>query len=906
MAESDRDRNLLVGVLALQMDFVSRDQLIEAMQIWLTNRDEKLEDLLCTRGLINKATCDFLSDLAAKHLELHAQDLERSLSALSSLSSIENKLDDLQDAEITQVFSRAKKLQATDETLDSGATSQSVPGSAKPAEGDPERRESTRFHVLRPYAKGGLGIVSVARDNELNREVALKEIRGNHAHDEVSRTRFLVEAEVTGRLEHPGIVPVYSLGQSKAGTPFYVMRLIRGNSLKEAIADFYDAKNRSRPAEERRIHFRDLVKRLIDVCQAIDYAHSRGVLHRDLKPGNIMLGRYGETLVVDWGLAKTIGREETQKNLDEATLVPSSGEGSTDTRFGSVVGTLAYMSPEQAEGLVDSLGPRSDVYCLGATLYSVLTGESPIEKSSTIKMVDNIRTGRFAPVKQRNPDADSALAAICEKAMSLEPNDRYPTAASLMEDLERWLADVPVEAYPEPWLKRLGRFAKRHRTLVASLLAVLVVSIPALSIFGIIVSSKNRQLTEIQTDLRDLAVSSLSAAERQLRSTPGLEQFRNQVMQESFDTLDRLHTALSDDKQLAEYLANSARLSANQLARTNKSLEGQERMDFAIDLQRQILSEAADQDQQKRRLSQMLRDLSGIQMRNGRLPQAKESIDESIVLINELRDLMREDLDLDQTEGLTQLAEIGVQYDFWDLEEALVSAKQSVRLLGNVVRQKSKTDADITSWLLARAWEGRLLDELGRHGEARTAFEKAIGQARNILKQKPGSRNFQYTLSRLLHWDARGSVRERQDVDDAELASCKLQIDEAVEMMATLHSDYPESEGFHANYGDALIDHALIRWKADANLEPALKICNQAITTLKQLTETSDSPGNKEYLGLALLNKAEILGEAGQTEAAKEPLSSSISLLESASREVPDSQRLKALVERVHELQENS
>ena len=166
----------------------------------------------------------------------------------------------------------------------------------------------TRYRILRPHAEGGLGAVFVAHDEELHREVALKEILERHVHNTQSRLRFLLEAEVTGGLEHPGIVPVYGLGQHEDGRPYYAMKFIRGESLKSAIAKFHLADNPNRDPGERAISMRRLLTHFVDVCEATAYAHSRGVLHRDLKPANVMLGKYGETLVVDWGLAKPLGR----------------------------------------------------------------------------------------------------------------------------------------------------------------------------------------------------------------------------------------------------------------------------------------------------------------------------------------------------------------------------------------------------------------------------------------------------------------------------------------------------------------------------------------------------------------------------------------------------------------------
>src|SRR5205085_4186709 len=163
------------------------------------------------------------------------------------------------------------------------------------------------------------------------------------------------------------------------GRPYYAMRFIRGDSLKDAVERYHNEAHGPRPVGdvgERAVQFRKLLGRFIDVCQAIDYAHSRGVLHRDLKPGNIMLGKYGETLVVDWGLAKAAGKAEHCNSPAEGTLSPTSGSAVEPTQMGTALGTPAFMSPEQAAGRLDELGPATDVYSLGATLYQVLTGQA--------------------------------------------------------------------------------------------------------------------------------------------------------------------------------------------------------------------------------------------------------------------------------------------------------------------------------------------------------------------------------------------------------------------------------------------------------------------------------------------------------------------------------------------------
>ena len=193
------------------------------------------------------------------------------------------------------------------------------------------------------------------------------------------------------------------------------------------------------------------------------YAHSRGVLHRDLKPGNVMLGKYGETLVVDWGLAKAVGRTDATKIDEEGTLKPSSGSGVAATQMGSAIGTPSYMSPEQAAGQLDRVGPASDVYSLGATLYTLLTGQAPFHEDDRGQLLQKVQQGDFKAPRQVTRAVPAPLEAVCLKAMARQPEDRYPTARALALDIEHWLADEPVSAWPEPVVVRAQRWTRRHR-----------------------------------------------------------------------------------------------------------------------------------------------------------------------------------------------------------------------------------------------------------------------------------------------------------------------------------------------------------------------------------------------------------------------------------------------------------
>ncbi len=412
--------------------------------------------------------------------------------------------------------------------------------------------DGQRFRILRPHARGGLGAVFVALDIELHREVALKQILEKHADDPVSRQRFVAEAEITGGLEHPGVVPVYGLGTDAGGHPYYAMRFIKGDSLKEAIDRFHKAEALKKDPGRRSLDLRKLLRRFTDVCNAIDYAHSRGVIHRDLKPANIIVGKHGETLVVDWGLAKAVGRADP--SVGEQTIGPSSG-GSSETLPGSALGTPAYMSPEQARGDLGRLGPRSDVYSLGATLYCLLVGKPPFEGEDLGGILRAVHEGQFVRPTQHDPALDKALEAVCLKAMATEPEGRYPTAKAVADDLDRWMADEPVAAWREPFSRRSRRWARRNRTAVTALAASLLVALAGTGAVLAVQTQSNGRLTKANGAL-EAANTRVTEANAELKSANAREKQRFNL---AMDAIKLFHGEVSEDLLMKEKLFDGLR-----------------------------------------------------------------------------------------------------------------------------------------------------------------------------------------------------------------------------------------------------------------------------------------------------------------------------------------------------------
>lgn len=374
------------------------------------------------------------------------------------------------------------------------------------------------FALLRPHASGGLGHVSLARDERLGREVAVKQIRPDLAYDANARRRFLAEATITGQLEHPNIVPVYALGTDQQGRPYYAMKLVKGRTLGEAVAEHY------RSATPPRLAFNDLLRRFVAVCQAVAFAHSRGVIHRDLKPANIMLGEFGETLVLDWGLAKRIdlGPERAAGSHPSARGDGGGGDGTAPaspaaTAAGKALGTPAYMPPEQAGGHAGRVGPAADVYGLGAVLYQILTGRPPYADAPTAGVgqpADVLRKVAAGPPQRPSsvrPGVPAALEAVCLKAMGRRPGDRYGGADELAREVERWLADEPVAAFSDPPAARAARWVRRHRGLALGLTGALVVAVVALSVGSVVI----RRQRDAEAAARLAAEQSGSVAEKE-------------------------------------------------------------------------------------------------------------------------------------------------------------------------------------------------------------------------------------------------------------------------------------------------------------------------------------------------------------------------------------------------------
>lgn len=487
-----------MGAYALKSDWINAGQLVAAVEAWSAETSRPLTEFLVEQRSLRREELPLLEVLWLK-----------------SMAG-------------TQPTAPA----ALDETAAS-ADSPPVDGSglrfAEPpaaADGDSQPADHRRFVVERELAAGGLGQVCVARDPRLNRVVALKEIRSALRRHPAGRARFQREAEITGALEHPAIVPLYEAGLDPDGAPWYAMRLLTGETLRDKALAFH--RNGGDESGHSGVEFRRLLGALVSACQGVAFAHSRGIIHRDIKPANIMVGERGEAVVIDWGLAK---RTEAEGAESDAGVADELADGAADapgpglTVAGTALGTPGFLSPEQARGDLAAIHQASDVFGLGAALYFLLTGKPLYEGEDSGSTLSRARHCEFIRPRQVRPAIPAALEAICLKALRAEPRERYSGVDALRGDLERWLADEPVSVHPEPWLQRGFRFARRNRSLVALGGAALLVIAATASTFSILLGrqagiadlarGKAVQLAEDKSELLVLEQAARTEAEQQ-------------------------------------------------------------------------------------------------------------------------------------------------------------------------------------------------------------------------------------------------------------------------------------------------------------------------------------------------------------------------------------------------------
>ena len=391
---------------------------------------------------------------------------------------------------------------------------------------------STRYNIQDEVGHGGMGAVLRVWDEDLRRHLAMKVMLGKGVGSDSGDTpgvdprlvaRFLEEAQITGQLDHPGIVPVHELGLDAEGRVYFTMKLVQGRTLRNVFDEL--SRGEGGWTQTR------VLGLILKVCEAMSYAHAKGVIHRDLKPANVMVGRYGEVYVMDWGLAKVLSRED-DKNIrvrpsespDRGVVTSERHESSEEmpsspllTIDGDVVGTPAYMPPEQARGDLATMGPHSDVYAVGAMLYHLLAGHVPYvppgKRLSSRDIWEHVQEGPPHSLDKEASDAPAELVAICERAMARDVSGRYPEVSALSEDLSSFLEGRVVHAYETGAWAETRKWMQRNKPLAASLVAVVLAVVAGGLAFAVKADEATKAATMARQNERE-AKDNLTVAQR--------------------------------------------------------------------------------------------------------------------------------------------------------------------------------------------------------------------------------------------------------------------------------------------------------------------------------------------------------------------------------------------------------
>ncbi|MFI5454747.1 MAG: protein kinase [Isosphaerales bacterium] len=857
----DTERNLLFGVVAFQNGAVDADRLAEATAAWVSDPALPLADLFVHRGLITAEQKTEVEKVVAHELEVHGGDPQSTLAATMDGRSL---------AAIREAAGSDSALEAKLNLLDQVQGGHVVLRTLSP--GETESRD--RYTLTHLHAKGGMGRVWLARDGALGRQIALKELRPDQAGNSIVFSRFLYEAKITAQLEHPGIVPVYELGEGKA--PYYTMRFVRGRTLSEAIRAYH--KKRA-AGEAGSIGMMELLTAFVSVCHAVAYAHSRGIIHRDLKGQNVVLGDFGEVMVLDWGLAKRFGPDQQEEGLDQETTgmipaeppadpkqasvgtgiadpnqddgciipeshdlhpgpasspssngsanhrsssgsnpgrrpSPESGAGPEGTMQGQLLGTPAYMAPEQAQKRHDLVDQRTDVYGLGAILYEILTGRPPFIGPKTAEIIRKVCQEAATPPRQIVAEIAPSLEAVCLKALRKLPAERYASAAELAQEVQRWLADLPVQAYSEPWTSRARRWARRHKTLVSTAGGLLVTATIALAISTVLVSREKKEaeaqgqqarhavqmltkvadagfddhLDPLQKEFLEDALAYYEQFTSLVSKDPAVRLEHGRVYQQMGDIQRKLgrlpkseqsyRKAIEILKPLANHmsaghepkraLARTCTLLSDLLVRSGGD-HGQAEPLYrrAIEIQQALASAPTAAAEDLLRLGQTLKSQAELLRLNGKFPQARPVYDQAIAELERAHTTTAKHAEIRDELALAIEARGWIHRELGDLTNAEEDFRRALDLLDKLVAEFPTVPRHRESLAKVCNSLGILGQETGRLDEAEAQLRREIPLVERLTQDFPDRPEYRRELARALNVFG-GVLRLQGNVVEAE------------------------------------------------------------------------------------------------------------------------------------------
>ncbi len=710
-------------------------------------------------------------------------------------------------------------------------------------------------------------------------KLRLKELRPDQTDNSIVFSRFLYEAKITAQLEHPGIVPVYELGEGD--TPYYTMRFVKGRTLSEGIRAFHKKRAVGEADSVERIA---LLTAFIGVCQAVAYAHSRGIIHRDLKGQNVVLGDFGEVMVLDWGLAKRVSPDQdgtssthelepsssdasppddnlatvashpaiddqdpdlTLPSIPEASAGsaerphsstglngsaerhsaanangsdqkllhsrpsngqrrnPESGAGPEGTMQGQLLGTPAYMAPEQAQGRHDLVNERTDVYGLGAILYEILTGRPPFIAPKTAEIVRKVCNEAPTPPRQIVADISPALEAVCLKALQKASHERYTTAAELAQEVQRNLADEPVTAFEEPWTHRVLRWARKHKTLVSSAAALLITAVIGFAVSTILVAGERNE------------------AEAQGKQARTAVQMLTKVKDIGFDEqLDPLQK---------EFLT------------------------AAIEYYEQFTSRVSQDPAVRLEHGRIYQQMGDIQRKLGKLPESEQAYRKSIEILEPLARHSRGGQEPSRALARTRtlLADLLVRRG--DKGDAEPLYKQAAETQAAIVAAKDATSEDHLRLGQTLRSQGDLLRLNGQPAQAKPVYGRALAVLNQALATDPKHPEVRNELA--LASDARGWINREL----GEIKAAGQDYRHSLDLLEKLVTDFPTAPRYRESMAKACNSLGLLE-ETTGSLVEAENYYRRELPLVDRLAQDfPDHPEHSRELARTLWNLGNVL-----------------------------------------------
>ena len=921
-------RDLLVVALALQAEHIDVAQFTSLVRLWSSDKSRRIEELIAEHEYLETNGIEEVRRLVERKVKRFDGDVRMALASVMD-DRLDVALQELSGSEIAGLVSELRD------------PAQVTYMATLPISG--ERTE--RYSLTGIHAEGGLGRVWLARDNELQRRVALKELHPERAGEPEAVRRFLREAQITGQLDHPNIIPVYDLGRHEEdGQPYYTMRFVQGRTLAGSIEKFHE---QSEKHKSRKMALVELLNALVSVCHAVSYAHSKGVTHRDIKPANILVGPFGDVVLLDWGLAKAVEVLDS----DKSAIGLASVAGGWETVAGGPMGTPAYMAPEQAAGILSQINEKTDIYGLGTVLFHILTGRPPHQAAaleSSKDFCERIAGCRSPTTRSLRSSVPRTLDAICAKAMSRYPADRYDSATDLAQEIQRYLADEPVVAYVESWPERFVRWLRRHRRwALASATAVCLVAVVS-GVAAVWINqarqqeSRQRRRAEAAQIVADASRAEavqhfqtaraavdtwLTGTSEALRYHPAAQSVREQLLKEAAKDYrafvsaspeiavetGRAHLRLGDVERLLgnHDEAEQAYRNGTMVLKRIEADGGPDRLSLVADIassriklamlyaetgQPSRAAELLDNTLQQLRpiqdvqptpinevvlLAQVLMNQGELLSRRGEFAKARNPLVEAVELLEHL--IQQDLLSTQQFETLAKAHTVltKVYEQLGDHSQAEKQIRRAIARLDVLDSLKSNHPPVLEGIAAAHIYHASLLRVMGQIDEEEAAYQQALEDYRALIRAMPDVPFFGEQLALTLT-DLGQMLHELGENPQAQPILL-----EAKSGYVELASNHPRVPRYHEGLAAAQSFYGQVTHDLNQTVQAAEEL-RQAVRKFQALVETfPDVDQYRERLELALAHWGQVRHALGE-ETAAVPLDESIELLTALSQESPE------------------